>query len=146
MDSPPSKRTRTESDPDRIPVTRSNIWYSDRSVVLHAEATQFRVHTSILSGASTVFRDMFEVARSPANTDSQVDGCPLVHMYDDTAKDVQLVLEALTGASLSCYLQHAHGTSSHFYKTEEKQFAQVAAMWWLGKKYGFEELRGPPTP
>jgi cell fate (sporulation/competence/biofilm development) regulator YmcA (YheA/YmcA/DUF963 family) len=57
--------------------------------------TQFRVHASILSAASTVFKDMFEVAQAPSNVDSQIDGCPLVQMYDDKAKDVELVLDAL---------------------------------------------------
>ncbi|KAJ7861641.1 hypothetical protein B0H13DRAFT_1638998, partial [Mycena leptocephala] len=71
------------------------IWYSDGSVISQAETTQFRVHASILSAGSTVFKDMFEVARAPANGDSQVEGCPLVQMYDDTAQDVHLMLVAL---------------------------------------------------
>ncbi|KAJ7862003.1 hypothetical protein B0H14DRAFT_2349692 [Mycena olivaceomarginata] len=40
-------------------LTQSNIWYSDGSVVLQAESTQFRVHASILFASLTVFKDMF---------------------------------------------------------------------------------------
>jgi hypothetical protein len=95
MDSQPAaKRPRSDSDPAR-PVTRSKIWYSDGSVVLQTEAVQFRVHASILSAASTIFRDMFEVAQGPENTDNQVEGCPLVHLSDDKAVDVAFVLDAL---------------------------------------------------
>jgi hypothetical protein len=95
MDSQPAaKRPRSDSDPAG-PVTRSKIWYSDGSVVFQAEAVQFRVHTSILSAASSVFRDMFEVAQGPANTANQVEGCPLIHLSDDKAVDVGFVLDAL---------------------------------------------------
>ncbi|KAJ7194906.1 hypothetical protein GGX14DRAFT_677594 [Mycena pura] len=127
MDSPPAaKRPRSDSDPAG-PVTRSKIWYSDGSIVLQAEAVQFRVHTSILSAASSVFRDMLEVAQGPADIADQVEGCPLVHLSDDKAVDVGFVLEALY--------------DRNFYKTKKKTFGQVEAMWRLGKKYGFDELR-----
>ncbi|KAJ7458911.1 hypothetical protein FB451DRAFT_1372117 [Mycena latifolia] len=124
---PSAKRPRTELETSEVALTRSSIWYSDGSVVLQAEATQFRVHASILSAGSTVFRDMFEVAQAPINPDSQVDGCPLVHLYDDNALEVEIVLEALYDRS--------------FYKVDQKTFVQVAVMWRLGRKYGFDELR-----
>ncbi|KAJ6529611.1 hypothetical protein B0H19DRAFT_968185 [Mycena capillaripes] len=123
----PVERPQSQSDSLDDTLKRSPVWYSDGSVVLQAETTQFRVHTSILSAGSTVFRDMFEVAQPPDSADSQVDGCPLVQLYDDKANDVELVLMALY--------------DRNFYKTEKKSFAQVAAMWRLGKKYGFDELR-----
>ncbi|KAJ7142687.1 hypothetical protein C8R44DRAFT_760964 [Mycena epipterygia] len=69
---------------------------------------------------------MFEVAQAPSNVDSQIDGCPLVHLYDDKAEEVELVLDALY--------------DRNFYKNPQKTFPQVAAMWRLGKKYGFDEL------
>ncbi|KAJ6596319.1 hypothetical protein DFH09DRAFT_1134619 [Mycena vulgaris] len=121
----PTKRPRNEVE-DAV-VRKSRIWYSDGSVILQAEAMQFRVHASLLSAGSTVFKDMFEIARGPANSDSQVDGCPLVHLFDDKARDVELALDALC--------------DRNFYKTREKEFDQVAAMWRIGKKYGFEELQ-----
>ncbi|KAJ7450680.1 hypothetical protein B0H11DRAFT_318401 [Mycena galericulata] len=122
-----AKRARNESDAPPASLTRSRIWYFDGSVVLQAETTQFRVHASILSAGSTVFKDMFEVARAPSNLESEVEGCPLVQLYDDKALDVELVLNALY--------------DRNFYQKREKSFAQVSAMWRLGKKYGFDELR-----
>ncbi|KAJ7431973.1 hypothetical protein B0H11DRAFT_824160 [Mycena galericulata] len=128
MDSERSaKRPRNESDAPLASPPRSRIWYFDGSVVLQAETTQFRVHASILSAGSTVFKDMFEVARAPSNLESEVEGCPLVQLYDDKALDVELVLDALY--------------DRNFYQKREKSFAQVSAMWRLGKKYGFDELR-----
>ncbi|KAJ7605105.1 hypothetical protein DFH06DRAFT_260645 [Mycena polygramma] len=126
---PASKRQRTECDP-RPPspsVTRSKIWYSDGSVVLQVETTQFRVHASILSSSSNVLRDMFEVGRAPSNLDGQAEGCPLVHLYGDKAVEVEMVLDALYDRT--------------FYKEQAKPFALVAAMLRLGKKYEFDQLR-----
>ncbi|KAJ7629246.1 hypothetical protein DFH06DRAFT_1141243 [Mycena polygramma] len=121
-ENPPAKRPRSDSD---SPIVRSPVWYSDGSVVLQAETTQFRVHASILSqtgSGSIVFKDMFEVAQAPNNADFQVDGCPLVQLYGDKAQDVEIILQAL-------------------YDRETKTFSQVAAMWRLGNKYEFSELR-----
>ncbi|KAJ6472837.1 hypothetical protein C8R47DRAFT_987629 [Mycena vitilis] len=126
---PASKRQRTESDtrPASLSVTRSKIWYSDGSVVLQVEMTQFRVHASILSSSSNVFRDMFEVGRAPDNLDGQVEGCPLVRLYGDQAVEFEMVLDALYDRT--------------FYKEQAKPFALVAAMLRLGKKYEFDQLR-----
>ncbi|KAJ6529617.1 hypothetical protein B0H19DRAFT_1082732 [Mycena capillaripes] len=110
-----------------LPALRSAIWYSDGSVVLQAETTQFRVHASILAAGSSVFKDMFEVAQAPNNVDSQVDGCPLVQLYDDKPQDVEFVLLALYDWK--------------FFQSAKKEFAQVAAMWRFGKKYEFDEIR-----
>ncbi|KAF7340554.1 hypothetical protein MSAN_02126900 [Mycena sanguinolenta] len=127
MDSAPStKRPRVDDGPSSS-VIRSKVWYSDGSVVLQAETTQFRVHASILSAASAVFKDMFQIAQAPSNADSQVEGCPLVQLYDDTAQDVELVLGTLYDRT--------------FYKEQEKPFALVAAMLRLGQKYEFDQLR-----
>ncbi|KAJ6452458.1 hypothetical protein C8R45DRAFT_1040702 [Mycena sanguinolenta] len=127
MDSAPStKRPRVDDGPSSL-VTRSKIWYSDGSVVLQAETTQFRVHASILSAGSAVFKDMFQIAQAPSNAESQVDGCPLIQLYDDTAHDVELVLGTLYDRT--------------FYKEQEKPFTLVAVMLRLGKKYEFDQLR-----
>ncbi|KAJ7290690.1 hypothetical protein C8J57DRAFT_1459121, partial [Mycena rebaudengoi] len=86
-----------------------------------------RHNSSILSAGSAVFRDMFMVARAPQNSEDQVDGSPLIQLSDDSAEEMELVLDALY--------------DRNFYKTEQKPFRQVAAMWRLGKKYSFDELR-----
>lgn len=72
---------------------RSEIWFDDGSVVLQAENTQFRVHRSMLSRHSEVFRDMFTMPH-PAG-EALVEGCPLVCLPMDSAEDVKNMLTAL---------------------------------------------------
>ncbi|KAJ6593487.1 hypothetical protein B0H19DRAFT_1056037 [Mycena capillaripes] len=88
MSSPPAKRPRTED----APTTRSEIWYSDGSVVLQAENTQFRVHWSVLALNSFFFRDLQGLPQ-PSNEPS-VDGCPVVQLLDAVV-DVEHLLRAL---------------------------------------------------
>ncbi|KAJ7635363.1 hypothetical protein FB45DRAFT_911342 [Roridomyces roridus] len=126
MSDHPAKRARAATNPDPT-YLRSKIWYTDGSVILQAEQTQFRVHSSVLSLHSTVFKDMFEVVCGDGPFDTRVDGCPVVPLFEDTAQDVEIVLEIL----------YDH----KFYRTQQKSFAQVAAMWRLGQKYAFDELR-----
>lgn len=71
---------------------RSKIWYSDGSVVIQAENTQFRVHASFLSQHSTMFNDMFALAQP--SDELRVEGCPVV-MVTDTAADWEHVLATL---------------------------------------------------
>jgi len=105
-----------------IPI-RSKIWYSDGSVVIQAENTQFRVHASVLSQHSTMFNDMFGLAKPSDET--RVEGCPLVTVTD-TATDWAHVLTTLY--------------DYNFHQTKKKPFAVVAAMLRLGRKYGFDSL------
>ncbi|KAJ7169113.1 hypothetical protein C8R43DRAFT_982299 [Mycena crocata] len=65
--SSPAKRQRTEN----APITRSNIWHKDGSVVLQVENTQFRVHWG-----------------------PNVDGCPVIDL-PDAMVDVEYLLKAL---------------------------------------------------
>lgn len=68
-----------------------DLWYDDGSVVLIAQDRAFRVHRSILSQQSSVFRDMFSI---PQSSDvMNMDGCPIVELADDA-----LMLEHLLRA------------------------------------------------
>jgi len=65
---PPRKRSRIsgESEDDMsnssLEVTRSTTyWFDDGSITLQAELTQFRVHRTMHSRYSTVFRKIFEM-------------------------------------------------------------------------------------
>jgi hypothetical protein len=55
-------------------------WFDDGSVILCAETIGFRVHRSLLSKNSTIFRDMFAIGQ-PAQ-DHMIEGCPVVQLYD----------------------------------------------------------------
>jgi capsid portal protein len=88
-ESPPAKRQRTDEDE---PITRSDIWYEDGSVVLQARNTQFRVHWGVLAQHSSFFRDMQKLPQPPDQPNA--DGCPIVELQDEVA-DVEHLLRAL---------------------------------------------------
>ena len=92
------RRTLSLEDSDQgesvgAPVTRSDIWLDDGSVVIQAGFTQFRVHRTMLSRHSTIFKDMFSVAQ-PGDLDPSIEGCPLVHL-SDSPEDIRHILSAL---------------------------------------------------
>ncbi|KAJ8702276.1 hypothetical protein PTI98_001011 [Pleurotus ostreatus] len=62
----------------------SRFWFGDGDIVFRVQDSLFKVHRSKLR-CSTVLWDMFELPQ-PAQVDN-VDGCPLVVMAGDTAKD-----------------------------------------------------------
>jgi hypothetical protein len=70
-----------------------DLWFDDGSIVLQAESTQFRVHRSVLSTHSEIFRDML-AASQPVE---EVEGCPVVRL-PDSAEDWTHVLRALYDA------------------------------------------------
>lgn len=95
MDSeaPTAKRARTDPGIGDTPTRSTEFWFDDGSVVLHVETTQFRVHRSILSSYSEVFRDMFAVPQ-PTGSGEIIEGCPVVQL-SDMADDWNIVLKAL---------------------------------------------------
>ncbi|KAJ7879933.1 hypothetical protein B0H14DRAFT_2341092 [Mycena olivaceomarginata] len=120
--SPPAKRQQTED----APITRSDIWFTDGSVVLQAQSTQFRVHWGVLTQNSSFFRDM--QALPQANVEQPtVEGCPLVELHDDV-EDVKHLLTILYNPTLPVPSKKTH------------EFAVVAALIRLGRKYDFRNL------
>ncbi|KAJ7698472.1 hypothetical protein B0H16DRAFT_1396489 [Mycena metata] len=98
MDVPLAKRRRIdESDATQAPVTRSaEYWFDDGNIILQIESTQFRVAKSVLSMHSSVFRDMFSLPPFPADPDEPtVEGCPVVVLPGDTARDWVFLLGAI---------------------------------------------------
>lgn len=84
--SPPT----TGSVADRI-----DPWKEDGNIVLAAEGKYFRVHRSILSAHSEVFKDMFESCIDSNGAEKDyIELCPIVHLHD-AANDVQIMLKAL---------------------------------------------------
>ena len=75
------KRRRVEDEEKAIAVKRHDtLWFEDGNVVLVAGGTSFRVHTSILSLRSPVFKNMFAQDQPAAERREQ--DCPLVHVAD----------------------------------------------------------------
>ncbi|KAJ7782678.1 hypothetical protein B0H16DRAFT_1493965 [Mycena metata] len=122
MSQPPAKRQRTEEDKD-APITRSELWHTDGSVVLQAENTQFRVHWSVLARNSSFFRDMQSLPQPPSQP--TVEGCPVVEL-PDAEIDVEFVLKALYTPTLLA--------------EPTLPLSAVGALVRLGRKYDFEEL------
>lgn len=74
------KRARSESP--HCEIERNNdLWFEDGNVVFVARKSMaFRVHKSVLSRKSTVFKDMFAIPQ-PAE-EEKIDGCAVVHVDD----------------------------------------------------------------
>ncbi|KIM44193.1 hypothetical protein M413DRAFT_376605 [Hebeloma cylindrosporum] len=76
----------------RQKINRSRFWFDDGNVILQAESTQFRVHRSLLSLHSNLFRDMFSMPQpTDTTTIPHADGCPVISLADK-ASDLEYVL------------------------------------------------------
>jgi hypothetical protein len=89
------KRRRSDESRDE------ELYFEDGSIVISAKDADgnlvyFRVHKSVLSKQSTVFKDMFSLPRppSPASEVNTYDSLPLVHVHDD-AKQFKQFLQAI---------------------------------------------------
>nr|GAT56153.1 predicted protein [Mycena chlorophos] len=127
-DAPPAKRARVDDDAPSTP-TRSDIWHYDGSVVLQAANTQFRVHWSVLTMHSSVFKDMYSVPQ-PDVAGPTVENCPVVELHDDP-QDLEYVLKALYDPTLL--------------SQQTVSFDIVSALVRLGRKYDFKNLRKAGT-
>lgn len=80
--------------PPTVRLTRhGEFWLYDGSIVLAVENTLFRVHQTILANHSEVFADLFTIPQ-PEGED-MIDGCPVVHLYDDREQDFADLLRAM---------------------------------------------------
>jgi len=100
---PPQKKRRL-SDGDSDQITRSKYWFEDGNVVLQTENTLFRVHRSILSRHSEVFKDTFAMPQPPSEANECIEGCPVtVVPLSDTAEDMNNMISFLYDlVSLNC--------------------------------------------
>lgn len=71
----------------------AGLWFEDGNIILIAQYTPFKVHRSLLSRESDVFRDMFNLP-SPVSQDEMMDGIPVIYMSDHW-RDLCDVLSAL---------------------------------------------------
>jgi hypothetical protein len=89
--SPNLKRRRPDESRDE------DLYFEDGNIIISAsnasgDLIYFRVHKSILSKQSIVFRDMFSL---PSVSDVETyDGVPLVHVHDD-AKELKQFLQGI---------------------------------------------------
>ncbi|KAF8989036.1 hypothetical protein BDQ17DRAFT_1257290 [Cyathus striatus] len=109
-----------------MPARSETVWLDDGNIILQAEYTQFKVHRSILSRNSTVFRDMFSFPQPPSTP--SIEDCPLIHL-PDSAKDAQNLLSLLYDNLSACNSR------------SELPFSVLASMLRLGRKYEIHSLR-----
>ncbi|KAJ7061519.1 hypothetical protein C8F01DRAFT_1230801 [Mycena amicta] len=64
-------------DYSRVP----SLWFDDGTLVIRSQKTLFKVHRSVLSARSSVFRDMLAFPQSNSGMDTFED-CPLVELTD----------------------------------------------------------------
>ncbi|KAJ7114959.1 hypothetical protein C8R44DRAFT_629550 [Mycena epipterygia] len=88
------------SQEDALPEIKrvENLWFPDADLVLRAEDTLFRVHSSILGARSSVFRDMVAFPQPQAPEGDTVDGRPVVLLHDSAA-EVEAFLRAVFDSS-----------------------------------------------
>ena len=100
---PPQKRQRIDNSGD--PRTRSEYWFEDGNIILQADNILFRIHRSVLSRSSQIFKDAFAMPQPPSHENDHIEGCPVVPLADsaddignlisllyDTEKSVRIVL------------------------------------------------------
>lgn len=94
---PPTKRRR-EADVSlqngSLAERSTRFWFADGNVVLQAEDTQFRVHSSLLSLHSEIMKDCF--ACPQPEDEETLEGCHIVRLYD-SAKDIDNLCALLYG-------------------------------------------------
>ncbi|KAH0831370.1 hypothetical protein J3R83DRAFT_14033 [Lanmaoa asiatica] len=137
-----------------LAVDRMDPWKEDGNIVLAAEGKYFRVHRSILSAHSEVFKDMFDFVHSDSAEKEFIELYPVIHLHD-AAADVQIMLKALydrrqvTTTYLDPYSQppnvvdqrsdpRANSYPIPYY--EKMPFSIVAAFLHLGDKYAISAL------
>ena len=93
----PAKRARTTSDAPAVE-RHPEVWLSDGNIVVVAQNTAFRIHKSVVSLHSPVFRDLFSIPQPPSTADGTddetVDDCRVVRV-SDTSYDVRELLRAI---------------------------------------------------
>ncbi|KAF8120026.1 hypothetical protein EV363DRAFT_185555 [Boletus edulis] len=106
----------------QVTVNRDDPWKDDGNIVLTAGGNYFRVHRSVLSAHSQVFKDMFDCPHSSDVEKDFIELCPVVHLYD-AARDVQIMLKAMYDRSYP----------KLYY--EKMPISVVSAFLHLGEKY-----------
>lgn len=72
-----------------------DLWYTDGSIILVADKTGFRVHTSILASSCEIFRDMMAIPQPASEDESDTyEGYPVLRLQDSPT-DLHHFLKAI---------------------------------------------------
>ncbi|KAI0350435.1 hypothetical protein OH77DRAFT_1489151 [Trametes cingulata] len=104
----------------------ADLWFEDGSIVVVAGNTGYRVHTSLLTRFSPIFRDM--MVMPPPPDAPAVQGVPLVHV-PDSAHDFKCLLRAIYEPRRLLDVAQA-----------DIPFATISALIRLGHKYEMPDV------
>lgn len=82
-------------------------WFDDGNIILVAEGKCFKVYRGMLSLHSPIFKDMLSCPQPVDQEEEESDGegCPVIHLQQDSATEVQHVLRALFCGEYITYSQ-----------------------------------------
>ena len=106
-----SSASTAELAQDSVPQKHDSFWFSDGSIVLVANSTAFRVHTSILTRHSPVFMNIINLPQ--AEDAKGIDGCPVVHV-SDSADEITCLLHAIYDGRKCVHIAHYYPRSSEY--------------------------------
>ena len=143
-----SSASTAELAKDSVPQKHDSFWYSDGSIVLVANSTAFRVHTSILTRHSPVFMNIINLPQ--AEDAKRIDGCPVVHV-SDSADEITCLLHAIYDGRKCVHIAYYLSSlvriliiSPRFMNIDAwpvtVSFDTLSALVRLGHKYEFEEI------
>lgn len=93
----PCSKKRAREEPAG-PQRHDQLWFDDGNIVLLVDNVAFKVHRSLLSRHSTVFKDLFELSQPSTSIDEQMDGIPLVKLHDSPHELADLLDVIYNGA------------------------------------------------
>ncbi len=132
------------------------LWFPDGNVVLATNSLLFKVHKSILSLQSSVFKDMFDLPTVDGSHPVQgtvgivpemYDGLPLVTLVGDKGEDVAHLLGAVYKRRCvlffrACVLIPLNILGSYYrHDKNDASPRTVAALLVLSTKYDFSDIR-----
>ncbi|KDR77427.1 hypothetical protein GALMADRAFT_245620 [Galerina marginata CBS 339.88] len=105
-------------------------WFEDGNVILQAGSMQFKVHRSVLSSQSQIFKDMFSLPQPVRSSiaDANTQSCPTVVLHD-TPNEIENLISLLYDT-----------LRVHSFR-EKATISVLETMLRLGRKYRFRYLR-----
>ncbi|GJE90384.1 hypothetical protein PsYK624_065150 [Phanerochaete sordida] len=126
-DTPPSATDGTSKEDDNAIHPHSEMFFDDGNIMLVAEKTSYKVHRSVLSRKSALFKDLLSLPQP--DSEEKLDGLPMVRLLD-AAEDITMLLDAIY-----------NGAKYRYRDDETPGWAVVRRLLDLGTKYQVEELR-----
>ncbi|EKM50260.1 uncharacterized protein PHACADRAFT_264877 [Phanerochaete carnosa HHB-10118-sp] len=119
--------TSKEKEEDTAIHPHPEMSFDDGNIMIVAEKTSYRVHRSVLSRKSALFKDLLSLPQP--DSEEKLDGLPVVRLLDP-AEDVTMLLDAIY-----------NGAKYRYRDDETPGWAIVRRLLNLGTKYQVEELR-----